>query len=188
MHSVERGLEFTYQIIGQRGNVMEVDEWRWPARECGITAESQFLAVARSKGYEPEYFGGHTQFFDAKLTMAGTTNTVDIKVGFFWDNEKIGFMGRSPRNNGPQIRADYLGLVVRDDGKNASLYGDRLEFPEHRGIYLVPSQIVEELFARGVKKKDGVTPTGMNVFAHPASLEPYKVSTGTCAADETEAS
>lgn len=167
---------------------MGADEWRWQARECGIAAEGQFLAMARSKGYEPEYFGGHTRSIDAKITMAGTTSTVDVKVGFFWDDEKIGFMGRSPRNNGPQICADYLGLVVHNDGKNASLYGDRLEFPEHRGIYLVPSQIVEELFARGVKKKDGVTPTGMNVYAHLASLEPYKVATDTCATDETEAS
>jgi hypothetical protein len=154
---------------------VSTEELYWEARELGIASEAQFLAFAQAEGYKPIYFGGNNASKDVEITRDGVTSTVDVKTGFLWDDGKVGFMGRDPKKGGLQIRADYLGLVVHNDGRNAKLFGDRLVFPEHKGIYLVQSAAVEDLFVRGLRKNDGVTPTGMNVYAHLAALEEYRV-------------
>ncbi|MCX2749910.1 hypothetical protein OOZ51_19145 [Arthrobacter sp. MI7-26] len=143
----------------------------WTAQEYGLAAEGQFLAFAHSRNYEPEYFGGHHRSKDVVITVEGAISTVDVKAGFPWPGRGIGFMGRK---TGIQIRADYLALVVHNRDESSRLYGDRLEFPEHDGIYLVPSQTVEELFTKGLNLSGN--PSGLNVYAQGLDLHQFKVS------------
>lgn len=150
---------------------MTAEELYWSAKEYGLAAEAQFLAFAQSKGYSPKYFGGHHSSKDVVITLEGDESTVDVKAGFPWPDRGIGFMGR---RTGIKIRADYLALVIHTRDESSRLFGDRLEFPQHDGIYLMPAQAVEEVFAQGLNRAG--KPSGMNLYAQISELEAYRVS------------
>lgn len=93
-----------------------------------------------------------------------------MKAGFPETGQRIGFMGR---RSGIKIRADYLALVVHTREGSSRLFGDRLEFPGHDGIYLLRAQPVEDIFTQGLNRAG--KPSGMNVYAQISELEAYRV-------------